>query len=186
MKRLTQRDAVEISDILSRGGIGVLKTDTLYGIVASARSRAAVERVYRVRGRAPSKPCIVLLSDEQQLLVSPPTFAKTVLASSWPGPVSIILPVDESVPEWLHRGTRTLAYRVPADEELRRLLEATGPLIAPSANPEAEPPARSISEAEHYFGKNVDFYVDSGIQPPDTPPSRLLRIYADGTTETLR
>lgn len=186
MPRYGQRDDPALAAELAGGTIGVLKTDTLYGIVASARHQAAVERVYQIRGRTPAKPCIILIADTDQLLTPAPVSARHVLAEHWPGPVSIILPVEKSVPEWLHRGSGSLAYRVPADEELRRLLGRTGPLIAPSANPEGRPPARNIEEAKNYFGDGVDFYVDSGSVPEDMPPSQLLRVGPDGSTEKLR
>lgn len=75
---------------------------------------------------------------------------------------------------------------MPADEGLRELLRQTGPLIAPSANPEGAPPARTISEAEAYFGDGVDIYVDGGEVPLDINPSRLLRLHKDGSKEWLR
>ncbi|MEK7089665.1 MAG: Sua5/YciO/YrdC/YwlC family protein [Patescibacteria group bacterium] len=53
---------------------------------------------------------------------------------------------------------------MPKGVALRSLLKQTGPLVAPSANPEGEMPARTIREAKKYFGNRVDFYVDSGMQ----------------------
>lgn len=185
-RRLTRRDDSALALKLREGAVGVLRTDTLYGLVATAGNQQAAERVYSIRGRAPEKPCIVLIAGEDQLLTPPREAARPVLAEYWPGPVSIVLPVDESVPAWLHRGTRTLAYRVPADDELRRLLAQTGPLLAPSANPADKPPARTVQEAEQYFGETADFYVDSGPVAPDTPPSKVLRVRHDGAVTRLR
>jgi len=79
----------------------------------------------------------------------------------------------------LHRGTGTLAFRMPKLKWLRELLEKTGPLVAPSANFEGEQPAKTIREAEKYFGKNIDFYVDVGRR--DSKPSTLLRIEKEKT-----
>ena len=53
----------ETADLLRSGNIGIIPTDTIYGIVASAMDKDAVERVYRVRGRDEGKPCIVLIAD---------------------------------------------------------------------------------------------------------------------------
>lgn len=186
MPTYSQRSHPAVAAALQAGAVGVLKTDTLYGVVASTRHETAVERVYRLRDRDLAKPCIVLIAGGDQLLTSPPDAVAARLAVYWPGPVSIILPVADQVPAWLHRGTRSLAYRAPADSELCQLLRQTGPLIAPSANPAGQPPASSIAEARQYFGDMVDFYVDSGPVPADTPPSTLLRVHADDTIERLR
>src|SRR5204863_149383 len=64
--------------------------------------------------------------------------------------------------EYLHRGTNTLALRLPKDESLQNLLKKTGPLIAPSANVEGLPPAKNITDAKKYFGDGVDLYIDGG------------------------
>ena len=172
---------------LRAGAIGVLATDTLYGLVACALNQTAVQRVYQVKGRAPGKPCIILIPDISDLIkfgVHLTDHATSQLVSTlWPGPVSIVFPCDQIDFEYLHRGTATLAFRLPADEELRALLRATGPLIAPSANPEGQPPAKTIEEAIGYFGERVDFYLDSGLRTSE--PSTLVEIQ-NGKVVVLR
>ncbi|HEX6462164.1 MAG TPA: L-threonylcarbamoyladenylate synthase [Candidatus Saccharimonadales bacterium] len=185
MKIYDERLHPEVIRCLRSGGVVVLRTDTLYGVVASVLSQAAVERVYRLRHRNAKKACIVLVASESHLPTPPPIYAEQVLAHAWPGPVTVILPVDNVVPEWLHRGLKSLAFRVPADPELRELLLKTGPLIAPSANPEGEPPAETIEEAVDYFGESVDVYVNNG-HVKQGEPSRLIKPLPDGTIERLR
>ncbi|MDX2776476.1 L-threonylcarbamoyladenylate synthase [Streptomyces caniscabiei] len=173
----------EVAGLLRQGGIGILRTDTLYGIVASARNEAAVERVYAVKGRTPTKPPIILIASTDQLLNAYDNATLARLKTLWPGRVSVILPAP-GAPTWLVRLGDSLAYRMPDSAELRDLLEHTGPLIAPSANPEGLPPAMSLHEAVAYFGEKVDFYVDGGVVEDDTP-SRLYRLLDDGM-ERLR
>lgn len=155
---------------INAGGVVVVPTDTLYGLVARASDRQAVERVYRLRGRAPQKPCIVLVADRWQItdtsLWTPAH--KKLAATHWPGPLSLVAPTQKT-DEYLHRGTHTLAYRMPAHNDLRKLLASTGPLIAPSANPESKKPATTIAEAYEYFGDLVDGYVDGGTLAGDAP-----------------
>ncbi|MGH7196828.1 MAG: L-threonylcarbamoyladenylate synthase [Candidatus Saccharimonadales bacterium] len=184
MRKFAKLDEPEIIASLKTGGIGVIPTDTLYGIVARAADQTAVERVYKVRGRAPEKPCIVLVSDLTQI---PDKTAWTrahydLAARYWPGPLSLVAPITET-PTYLHRGTGSLAYRVPENGELRKLLSATGPLIAPSANLEGEPPATTIEQAKAYFGDAVDFYVDYGELKNE--PSTLVSVEA-GQPKVLR
>ena len=80
----------------------------------------------------------------------------------WPGPNTIVLPCKGEKFEYLHRGTETLAFRVPDKSELIELIQRVGPLIAPSANIEGENPAETIEEAKEYFGDAVSCYKDGG------------------------
>lgn len=159
--------------LLKPGGIGILRTDTLYGIVGRADDPAAVERMYALKKRTPSKPPIVLISSVGQLYDHYDATTYAFLATQWPGPKSIILPTRQA-PEWIHRGTHTVAYRLPDAPELAKLIEQTGPLIAPSANPEGLEPAMNITEALQYFHDDVDIYVNAGTVT-STAPSQLLR-----------
>lgn len=169
---------------LRAGHIGVLRTDTLYGVVAPAYDAVAVERVYQAKGRTPSKSPIVLIAAIDQLIDEYDETTLAHIGELWPGKNSVILPSAHG-PEWLTRGNASIAYRLPADDRLRALLEKTGPLIAPSANPEGEPPAKTIQEAYDYFGDVVDFYVDGGEVADDTP-SKLWRLQPSGELERLR
>lgn len=151
--------------ILCHGGVGVIPTDTIYGLVGSALLPKTVERIYRLRCRNQSKPMIVLigsLADLKRFGVTLDTPARKTLRTLWPGKVSVVLPVTSPRFKYLHRGTKTIAFRLPAWPPLRHLLRATGPLVAPSVNREGKPPAENISEARRYFGERVDFYVNSG------------------------
>lgn len=170
--------------ILRSGGIAVIRTDTLYGLVAQADNKEAVERVYLIKGRDPHKSCIVLLDKPES------SFGHSEELSGDIGhyhdvPTSFLIDA-ENAPRHLLRENTQLAYRVPAADTLRGLIAQTGPLVAPSANPESAPPARTIQEAIDYFSDMVDIYVDGGEVPINTPPSLVLRIHADGSFERLR
>lgn len=170
--------------MITTGSVGVLLTDTLYGLVAKADNEAAVERVFAIKGRDTTKPPIVLVASVEQLYDPLPRGIDETVGGMWPGKNSIIMPAS-SAPAWLVRGSSGVAYRVPDNAGLRRLLEQTGPLIAPSANPEGEAPARSVGEAEGYFGEQVDFYVDGGVAF-ESQPSRLYSMTGSGDLEQLR
>ena len=170
--------------MLQEGAVGILRTDTLYGVVARADTEVAVERVYDLKDRDNRKSPIVLIASIDQLWDTPPEVAQSVLQNAWPGPVSVILPSSEA-PVWIRRDNGSVAYRLPADEALQNLLRQTGPLIAPSANPEGQTPAMTVTEAQGYFGDAVDFYVDGGTVK-DAAASQLIKVYEDGHTERLR
>lgn len=175
---LLQYDFTTIAGLLRNGGVGVIRTDTIYGIVASAHDETAVRRVFTIKQRTPTKPPISLISNFHHLYdeYDPQTIA--LLEQYWPGKNTFILPSTNG-PAWLTRGTGTVSYRLPDVLELRSLIDQTGPLIAPSANPEGAKPAATIKEAQAYFKEAVDFYVDGG-QVTDSTPSRIYRLMADG------
>ncbi len=109
-----------------------------------------------------------------QFGIEPDARLAAVLKKLWPGPVSIIFPCSQKKFEYLHRGTKTLAFRLPRDRWLRALLKHTGPLVAPSANTEGEKPATTISEAKQYFGNTIDFYINGGVRRGK--PSTVIEI----------
>jgi len=177
----------KIIQTLVNGGIGVLATDTLYGLVGSALSKKAVEKIYKLRHRDSKKPLIILISslDDLKLFnIKISAEIKKQLLKFWPGKVSIIFSCPAKKFQYLHRGTKTLAFRLPAGalakeglpnkKSLISLLKKTGLLVAPSANLKGELPAKTIKEAKKYFGDKIDFYVDSG--KVSGKPSTLIKI----------
>lgn len=171
-----------VLNILQGGGIAVLRTDTLYGIVARADDARAVARVFEVKQRDTDKPLIVLLAhshdawDGGDMLES---------FSHSERPTSVIIDSPHA-PSWLRHHDGTVAYRVPASPELRALLAETGPLVAPSANPQGLPPARTVQAAKAYFDDAVDYYTDGGEVPTGSPASRIIRVAPDGTIDVIR
>ncbi len=174
-----------LADCLNGGGVVVIPTDTMYGVVARAADKTAVERVYQLRGRAPEKPCIVLAASQAHITDTSLWTPKhhELAQKYWPGALSLVTPTA-TTEAYLHRGTHTLAYRVPNFADLAKLLQATGPLIAPSANPEGSAPATTIAEAQNYFGDRVDGYVDGGTLAGDAPSTVVAVV--GGAPEILR
>jgi len=196
--------------VLNDGGVVVMPTDTLYGIVGKAESEETVNRIYDLRKRAPNKPCIILIADIGELkkfsiIISEKQ--KEVLEKYWlknTEPLSVVLDCQNEEFEYLHRGTNSLAFRLPTQIGLQNLLKETGPLIAPSANLEGLPPALNITEAKKYFGpvrerpaegsasvtlgrpfsNGVDMYIDGGEIKGKA--SKVIRLKKDGSVEVLR
>ena len=141
----------EVVDALKKGKIGVIPTDTIYGIVGSAFNKKTVEKIYFLRKRSKNKPFITLISslkDLDKFSIKLTKKQEDFLKKIWPNPVSVVL--------------GNLAFRMPKDMWLLSLLEEVGPLVAPSANFEGEKPSQTITEAKKYFGSKVSFYIDKG------------------------
>jgi L-threonylcarbamoyladenylate synthase len=171
-------------EILKNGGVGVIPTDTVYGIVCRAFSEEALTRLFEVKGRDENKPPVVLISaisDLELFGIKTDEKSRTFMKKFWPGKVSIIFKISKEF-EYLDKGLG-LAIRFPADEKILETLKQVGPLATSSANIQGEPPAKNIIEAEEYFGNKVDFYEDGGEL--DSAPSTLVRIVGD-KVEILR
>lgn len=170
--------------ILKAGGIGVIPTDTVYGLVCDSFSETALSRMFKLKGRAENKPPVVIvsaLSDLDLFGIKLNPVEEEIITKYWPGPVTIIFNRKSEL-NFLDQGLG-LAIRLPADEKLRVILKQTGPLATTSANLQGQPPAQNIFEARSYFADRVDFYEDGGNL--DSTPSTLVRI-KDGKIEVLR
>jgi L-threonylcarbamoyladenylate synthase len=182
MKDLTwnTENIEEIANYLLNGAVAIIPTETLYGILCKAKNKQTVEKIYQIKGRNPNKPVIILIGhidDLKIFKIKLSKWQKTQIKKYWPGKVSIILPCFEDKFEYLHRGTESLAFRLPKDHLLGKLLKITGPLIAPSANPEGKVPGLTIKEIQKYFGEKIDLYVNGGER--NSPPSTLISLLDD-------
>ena len=164
------------------GVVGVLPTDTLYGLVCRASDKEAVQRLYLLKKREGKPGTVVAASMEQLVALGVKKRYLKAVEQFWPNAISVIVPCSEL--EYLHLGLFSLAVRIPRDPALVTLLEKTGPLLTTSANLPGEPQAANIQEVQAYFGDTVDFYVDGG-DLSNRQPSTLIRI-VDDAIEVLR
>lgn len=164
--------------------LGVIPTDTVYGVVARAEDVAAVKRLYELKSRE-AKPGSILAANIEQLEgLGLKRRYLTAVEQYWPGPVSVVIPCADPKLEYLHQGKMSLAVRLPADQGLQELLLKTGPLLTSSANPPGLTPANTMNEAKEYFGEKIDFYIDGG-DLSDRKPSTIIRII-DDAIEVIR
>lgn len=180
-----------------------MPTDTIYGMVGRAQEEFVVNRIYKIRKRNPDKPCIILIGDveelekfsvilteEQQNKIKEFWYISAMVDMGEYRATSIVLDCPDPALEYLHRGTNTLAFRLPALQALRDLLLKTGPLIAPSANPEGLAMSENIDDAKKYFGlpaqagDAVDLYIDGGTIK--NKASKLIKLHKDGSVDVLR
>jgi tRNA threonylcarbamoyl adenosine modification protein (Sua5/YciO/YrdC/YwlC family) len=167
--------------LLRPGSVGVIPTDTLYGLVARAADESAVARLYALKSRD-HKPGTVIAANIDQLveLGIKRRYLKAV-EQFWPGAVSVEIPHQVA---YLSQDTGRQAFRIPDDKALLELLEQTGPLQTTSANLPGEAPAATIEAAKAVFGDTVDFYIDGG-DLSGRAPSTIIRI-VDDAIEVIR
>jgi L-threonylcarbamoyladenylate synthase len=183
-------DNENLVEVLQKGGVAIMPTDTIYGMVGKAENENTVERIYEIKNRNSKKPCIVLIGNMNELKkfsVVLSEMQKNKLKEFWINgscPTSIVLDCPDERFFYLHRGGKTLAFRIPALPSLRNLLLKTGPLIAPSANLETIPPSENVEDAKKYFGDSVDLYLDGGTI--HSKASKLIKLHKDGSITVLR
>lgn len=166
-----------LHQILLNDGVGILPTDTLYGLVGRAFSRKAFDRIFELKKRDAKSPFTILISSIEDLKlfdIKIDDSTREIVEKYWPDKVSIVLPCSNEKLSYLSMGTGTLAFRIPDKKNLLELLKITGPLLAPSANHPGEKEALTVEEAKVYFGSDVDFYEDEGKL--ESLPSTLIKI----------
>ena len=130
-------DAVErTAAALAEGGVVAFPTDTAYGLGADPRIRAAIDRIYEIKGRPRSLPLILLAADVADLAgwAKLTAAVKQVVTPFWPGPLTLVVPAGDRTPGYLRAQDGSIGVRIPAHAAARALLARTGPLATTSAN----------------------------------------------------
>jgi L-threonylcarbamoyladenylate synthase len=174
-------DLIHTSDqavtALLQGKVGVMPTDTVYGLVARAEDKEAVARLYALKSRERKPGTLIAATTEQLMSLGIKQIDIDKVARWWPNALSAVL--DMSGNAYLHMDVGDIAMRVVADPTIVKLLEQTGPLLTSSANLPGQPESTTIEQAHAYFGGGVDFYVDGGTIA-DKIPSTIIRPSANG------
>lgn len=125
-------------ELLGQGQLVAIPTETVYGLASNALSPEAVARVFKAKGRPANNPLIVHVESAEMArscVAAWPSAADRLAEVFWPGPLSIVLPKADSVPDIVTAGGETVAVRCPAHPIMLDVLSRCGfPLAAPSAN----------------------------------------------------
>ena len=174
----------EAVNVLSRGGLVVLPTDTVYGIAADAFTPPAVQALLDAKGRGRQMPPPVLIGDVRTLdglATDVHAGARALAEAFWPGGLTLIVRAQPSLAWDLGETRGTVALRVPDHETARALLRRTGPLAVSSANRTGSPAAVTAQEAYDQLGDSVAAYLDGG-----DAPGQVASTIVDATGPTLR
>jgi len=174
--------------ILRSGGIVGIPTETVYGLACDAMNAEAIARVFEAKQRPSFDPLIVHVADlaaaEKVARFTP--LAHKLAERFWPGPLTLVLPKDSSVPDLVTAGRSSVGVRVPNHElALALLREFGGPLAAPSANPFGYISPTSAAHVVAQLGDDVDAVLDGGVASVGIE-STVVRLREDGTAEILR
>ena len=194
----TEADIARAGDILRSGGLVAIPTETVYGLAANALDGRAVAKIFAAKGRPQDNPLIIHIAELSQwapLVREIPPRAMALAEAYWPGPLTIILPKSNIIPDEVSAGLDTVAVRFPSMRTAQKIISAAGvPLAAPSANLSGSP---SPTCARHTMddmrgridavldGGDCNFGVESTVITLATDVPRLLRPGAV-TPEELR
>lgn len=146
------------AEAVRRGRVAAIPTDTVYGLAADPFNARAVASVFRLKRRPETLPLLLLIDSPAQLegvVAERPELFERLAAAFWPGPLTMILPAADRVPETVTAGTGTIAVRRPAAEIPRRIARLAGPITGTSANRSGRPAALTAEEAKRQLGRRV-------------------------------
>ena len=158
---------------LAAGGVIGLPTDTVYGIAASLGRPDALRRVYAIKRRPTDQPLPVLLASVEALnrvALDLDRKAALLLERYWPGPLTVVVPAREGMPDEVLGPGNTIGTRVPNHPITIRILDQAGGAVAvTSANLSGAPPACTAPEVAAALGHALDLLVDGGPTPGGVP-----------------
>ncbi|MFZ4429369.1 MAG: L-threonylcarbamoyladenylate synthase [Phycisphaerales bacterium] len=159
-------ELAEAVERLQGGGLVAFPTETVYGLGADAFSDAAVEGVFRLKGRPGRNPLIVHVADvamARTAVASWPLEAQRLAERYWPGPLTLVVPKADIVPPRVTAGASTVAVRCPDHPLTLALLRAFGrPLVGPSANPSGRVSPTAADHVRAYFAPRQVLVLDGG------------------------
>lgn len=160
-------DAVAAAAALIRAGqLVAFPTETVYGVGANALDAAAIDRIYEAKGRPATSPLIVHVSSiemAQRLVREWPEAASRLAERFWPGPLTLVLPKADIVPDRVTAGLNTVGIRMPKHPVALELIRAAGvPIAAPSANRFTELSPTTAEHVRQGLGDRVAMVLDSG------------------------
>lgn len=160
------QDVGRAAAIIREGGVVAFATETVYGLGAHALDTRAVARVFEVKGRPRFDPLIVHINDvdgARRLTTEFSESAVRLADAFWPGPLTLVLPKAEDVPDLVTAGLSTVAVRVPVHPLARQLIAQAGvPIAAPSANPFGEVSPTTAEHVRQQLGDRIDYLLDGG------------------------
>jgi L-threonylcarbamoyladenylate synthase len=186
-----ERDKIEkIAKYLKMGQVIVYPTETFYALGANCFSQKAIQAIYRLKKRPPSKPLSVVISDLdmiRELVSKIPSNIEPILSNFWPGPLTLVLKAAPQVPQEIQGPSGSIGIRWTEHLWLRALVRcASFPITATSANISGEKDISNPDYAWHVFDGKVDLIVDGGETKGDLPSTVLdlsekkIRIIREG------
>lgn len=183
-----KEDIKKAAEFIKEGELVAMPTETVYGLAADTFNEKAIKKIFEAKGRPQDNPLIVHISkteDLYKLAKEVPEKALKLAEKFWPGPLTMILPKKDSIPDIVSASLPTVAIRMPSHPMARALIEASGvPLAAPSANISGFPSPTTVQYviddmngriAAIIDGGDCGYGIESTVVTLASDPPKLLR-----------
>ena len=158
--------AATAASIIKNGGLVAIPTETVYGLGANGLDPEAVAKIFIAKGRPQDNPLILHVADAseiEKLCHSIPAAAYKLAEKFWPGPLTMVLPARDVVPQCTTAGLPTVAVRCPDNAVTREIIRLSGcPIAAPSANISGKPSTTTAEHVIHDHNGKIEAVVDGG------------------------
>lgn len=165
----SERDIDYAAKLLADGNVVGIPTETVYGLAADAENEEAVKKIFEAKGRPQDNPLIVHIADISQIekyVHDIPEIAYKLAERFWPGPLTMVLPKCDIIPDVTSAGLDTVGIRIPYHSAARKLITASGKaLAAPSANLSGSPSPTTAMHVMNDMDSRIPAIVDGGSSP---------------------
>ena len=151
LKRYDQNETSELAEILKNDGVISVPTDTVFGVCARIASKDAHDNLVKTKNRPHDKSFPIMCADEDQIksIAIVNDKAERLIRKFMPGPITLVLPKQPELPEYVNNGGDTIAIRMATSKPVEDLIRKTGsPIFMSSANKSGEPTCTSLDEIE--------------------------------------
>ncbi len=163
----------QVSTVVEEGGLVVYPTETFYGLGGNGLDGKCAKKIYKLKGRSPIKPLLLLISDVDDLCALTQEVTQegwAFVEAFWPGALTLIFKASKMVPDVITSGTGKVGIRIPGCQFTRKMVEAVGfPMVGTSANMSGKAGAKEIGLIHRDFGDKVALYLDGGKLDPGEP-----------------
>ncbi len=161
-----EENIIKAAGALIKGDIVAFPTETVYGLGGDATNPIAVSKIFEVKERPSFNPLIVHITNFEQfekVAVVTDDRVKLLVNKFWPGPLTVVLPKRDVIPDIVTAGHETVAVRMPANEIARKLIDQSGkPIAAPSANAFGFLSPTKAEHVEKQLGGKIEIIIDGG------------------------
>lgn len=180
-ENIRSENSPEVQALLD-GGVIIYPTEAVWGMGCDPRNENAVDKLLAIKQRPKHKGLILIASDYSQVLPlvddkAIPMDRRADIFSSWPGPVTWLMPASEDAPKWVTGGSELIAIRITDHPTVQRLcVEFGGPIVSTSANITGTEPVNSIHELKALFSKDITVFVDEPLGS-NNQPSTIINAF---------
>ena len=174
-------------EVINDGGLAIVPTDTIYGIIADATNEDAINKVYEAKKRVYSKPLIIMISNREMLfryVENISEIEQKLIERYWPGKLTILFKRSSKLSGLINNNGDLVGIRYPDNEELIELMNKLDrPLVSTSANIADEGTITSVDKISDDLLKYIDYVYDGGFR--EDVPSTIVKV-VDNKIEFLR